>query len=153
VLILDSETPSSIETGTINLAPLWGLTSLSAHGRRAAGEGAPGPRYLRRGRTHLTNEWRGNRQGGGPALEPRGPTMTVGCGSCPPPSARIMDKMPARKRPVKTKPSPPGKEVRTLQVRDQPEADFLRDLDRATTNRAAEKLDRASRPDRASSKT
>lgn len=52
--------------------------------------------------------------------------------------------MPARKRPEKTKPTPPKPDVRELQDSEQTEADFLRDLERATTNRADEKL--AERP-------
>ncbi len=78
--------------------------------------------------------------------------MTVGCGSCPPPSARIMNKMPARKRPVKTKPTPPEQDVRNVQKKLS-EADFLRDLDRASTNRSEQKLAAASRRDPASPKT
>lgn len=61
--------------------------------------------------------------------------------------------MPARKRPEKASPTPPERDVRELQDPEQTVDDFLRDLERATTNRSAEKLDRASRPDRASSKT
>jgi hypothetical protein len=49
--------------------------------------------------------------------------------------------MPARKRPIKTKPTPPEQDVRELQDPEQTEKDFLRDLARATTNRADEKLE------------
>lgn len=49
--------------------------------------------------------------------------------------------MPARKRPPKTQPTPPEKDVRELQDDEQTEADFLRDLERAATNRAREKLE------------
>lgn len=47
---------------------------------------------------------------------------------------------PARKRPEKTSPTPPEQDVRELQDQEQFEADFLRDLERATTNQATEKL-------------
>jgi hypothetical protein len=47
---------------------------------------------------------------------------------------------PARKRPEKTEPTPPEQDVRQLQDPERTEADFLRDLERAATNRAAEKL-------------
>jgi DNA-binding protein YbaB len=49
--------------------------------------------------------------------------------------------MPVRKRPTKTEPTPPDEDVRDLQDPEQTEADFLRDLERAATNRAAEKLE------------
>jgi hypothetical protein len=49
--------------------------------------------------------------------------------------------MPARKRPIKTEPTPPEQDVRDLQDPEQTERDFLRDLDRAATNRAQEKLE------------
>ena len=55
--------------------------------------------------------------------------------------------MPARERPQKLEPTPPEKDVRELQEDDHSEADFLRDLDRATTNRADERLDEAARRD------
>jgi hypothetical protein len=63
--------------------------------------------------------------------------------------------MPARKRPPKTKPSRPEKDVRRLQDPEQTEADFLRDLDRASTNQADELLERdeSSRRDRGSPRT
>jgi hypothetical protein len=60
--------------------------------------------------------------------------------------------MPVRKRPVKTGPTRPEQDVRRLQKK-QNEPDFLRDLDRASTNRSAEKLGTASRRDPASPKT
>ena len=61
--------------------------------------------------------------------------------------------MPARKRPEKTKPTPPERDVRELQDAEQSEGDFLRDLERAATNRSGEKLAKASRRDPASPKT
>lgn len=64
----------------------------------------------------------------------------------------MINEMPVRKRPVKGKPTSPPEDVRNLQ-RKTSERDFLRDLERATTNRAAEKLERASRRDPASPKT
>lgn len=48
--------------------------------------------------------------------------------------------MPARQRPQKTEPTPPEPDVRQLQDSEQTEADFLRDLERAATNKADEKL-------------
>lgn len=48
--------------------------------------------------------------------------------------------MPARKRPEKTSPSPPERDVVQKQDPGHNEADFLRDLDRATSNRARKKL-------------
>jgi hypothetical protein len=50
---------------------------------------------------------------------------------------------PARKRPVKIEPAPPEQDVRELQDPEQTEADFLRDLERAATNRAKERLEQA----------
>jgi hypothetical protein len=47
---------------------------------------------------------------------------------------------PARKRPQKTEPTPPEQDVRQLQDSEQTEADYLRDLARAATNEADEKL-------------
>lgn len=55
--------------------------------------------------------------------------------------------MPARKRPTKTEPTPPEPDVVEKQDPEHTEADFLRDLERASTNRAAEKLERASERD------
>jgi hypothetical protein len=51
--------------------------------------------------------------------------------------------MPARKRPIKTEPTPPEQDVRELQDPEQGVEDFLRDMERATTNRAVEKLERS----------
>jgi|HubBroStandDraft_4_1064222.scaffolds.fasta_scaffold717828_2 hypothetical protein len=51
--------------------------------------------------------------------------------------------MPARKRPAKTEPTPPEEDVRELQDPEQTEADFLRDLERAATNKAKERLERS----------
>jgi hypothetical protein len=64
-----------------------------------------------------------------------------------------MRKMPSRLRPVKTAPTPPEADVRKLLDPKQLEADFLADLDRASTNRSEEKLERASRRDPASRRT
>jgi hypothetical protein len=61
--------------------------------------------------------------------------------------------MPARKRPEKKKPTKPERDVRDLQDSEQTVEDFLRDLGRASTNRSAEKLEKASRRDPASPKT
>lgn len=62
--------------------------------------------------------------------------------------------MPARKRPEKTAPTRPERDVRKLQKEaGQTEEDFLADLDRASTKEAEEKLERAARRDRESPKT
>jgi hypothetical protein len=45
---------------------------------------------------------------------------------------------PSRKRPQKTRPTPPERDVK--QDPAHTEADFLRDLDKATSNRARKKL-------------
>lgn len=52
-------------------------------------------------------------------------------------------------------PRPVGQDVRELQDPAHTEADFLRDLEKATTNRASERLEEGgpSRPDRGSSGT
>ncbi len=54
--------------------------------------------------------------------------------------------MPIRKRPEKKEPVLPGPDVVELQDPEHTEADFVRDLERATTDRATELL----APDRAS---
>jgi hypothetical protein len=78
----------------------------------------------------------------------------VVCGASPPLSARMIDSMPVRKRPVKTHPTPPGRDVQEKQAQERTtEADFLADLDRASTNRSEEELERASRPDPGRSRT
>jgi hypothetical protein len=51
--------------------------------------------------------------------------------------------MPARKRPEKSAPTPPEKDVREMQDADQTVADFLRDLDRATTDKSKERVESA----------
>jgi hypothetical protein len=48
--------------------------------------------------------------------------------------------MAARKRPEKTKPKPPPKDVREQQDPAHTDADFLRDLAKATSNKARKKL-------------
>ena len=45
---------------------------------------------------------------------------------------------PARKRPQKTSPTPPAPDVKQDPAHN--EADFFRDLEKATTNRARKKL-------------
>lgn len=47
---------------------------------------------------------------------------------------------PARKRPEKKAPEPPQVDVTDQQRPDHTEAEFLRDLGKATTNRARKKL-------------
>lgn len=47
---------------------------------------------------------------------------------------------PARKRPVKTAPTPPEKDVLEKQDPAHSERDFLRDLDKAVSNDAKRKL-------------
>jgi hypothetical protein len=49
--------------------------------------------------------------------------------------------MPKRLRPEKTKPTSPEKDVVVLQDSKHSEADFLRDLERATTNRSKQQLE------------
>jgi hypothetical protein len=62
--------------------------------------------------------------------------------------------MAERKRPTKTAPTPPEADVRELQDHaGATERDFLRDLDRATTNRSSERLGDSARPGRASPRT
>jgi hypothetical protein len=51
---------------------------------------------------------------------------------------------PVRKRPVKTAPMPPERDVVEKQDPKHTKADFLRDLAKASTNRAKEKLARPS---------
>lgn len=54
--------------------------------------------------------------------------------------------MPARKRPEKNEPTPPEQDVAELQDADHSESDFLSDLDRASTNRADERLAEGEKP-------
>jgi hypothetical protein len=61
--------------------------------------------------------------------------------------------MPERKRPPKLKPTPPPADVREIQDPEHTESDFLRDLDRASSNRSKELLDDPARPDPRSRKT
>src|SRR5690349_21104420 len=79
-----------------------------------------------------------------PGFRTQGTGLSAGCGSCPLPSVparRIVGKMAQRKRPVKTEPTPPSEDVRRMQERTgSTEADFLHDLNRASTNRADERL-------------
>lgn len=49
---------------------------------------------------------------------------------------------PERKRPLKSEPAPSVRDVSQKQDPRQTEADFLRDHERAVTNRAKEKLER-----------
>jgi hypothetical protein len=51
--------------------------------------------------------------------------------------------MPARKRPEKTEPTPPEPDVADLQDPEHSEADFLRNLERATTNEGEDRLKHA----------
>ena len=90
-----------------------------------------------------------------PALRTQGIGLSAGCGSSPPLSATKLSSMPARQRPVKSEPTPPPADVRQLQDPDHTKDDFLRDLEKASTNRAAERLaeDDPSRPDREPSGT
>lgn len=48
--------------------------------------------------------------------------------------------MPAKKRPDKTKPTPPGEDVVEKIDKKHSDADFLRDLEKATTDKARKKL-------------
>jgi len=47
---------------------------------------------------------------------------------------------PARKRPEKQAPELPQSDVRSKQDREQKESDFLRDLEKATSDQARKKL-------------
>jgi hypothetical protein len=48
--------------------------------------------------------------------------------------------MPARKRPDKNEPTPPAKDVADKMDPKHSDADFLRDLEKATSNQARKKL-------------
>lgn len=61
--------------------------------------------------------------------------------------------MPERKRPEKTKPTPPEEDVVEKLDPERTEDGFLRDLEKATTNEAREKLDLPSGRGRGSSRT
>ena len=61
--------------------------------------------------------------------------------------------MPERKRPTKKNLEPPSEDVREKQNPDQTEADFLRDLDRASTDDAKKRLADPSERRRGSSRT
>lgn len=65
--------------------------------------------------------------------------------------------MPARQRPPKPEPTPPAEDVVAKLDQGHSEEDFLRDLERASTNRSEERLAEAegkpSRRARGSSKT
>ena len=61
--------------------------------------------------------------------------------------------MPARKRPEKTEPTPPEEDVAAMIDPDHSDDDFLRDLEKASTNRAKERLERPSGPDPESTRT
>lgn len=88
----------------------------------------------------------------GPALDPEG-TNPV-CGSSPLPAARILRcRMPASKRPVKTSPTPPSEDVAALVDPDHTDEDFLRDLEKATSDDARRKLGLPAAPDRGSTRT
>lgn len=65
-----------------------------------------------------------------------------------PSTEEVLTPMPARKRPEKLEPTPPESDVSELQKPDQTESDFLGDLDRATTNRADERLAEVENPSR-----
>jgi hypothetical protein len=61
--------------------------------------------------------------------------------------------MPARKRPEKTKPTPPGEDVVEKVDRDHSDEDFLRDLAKASSDQARKKLGLPWRRGRGSSRT
>lgn len=92
-----------------------------------------------------------------PGFRAQGSGLSAGCGSRPPPSVVLPmvavpstreQAMPARKRPEKNEPAPPEKDVAELQDVDQTEGDFLRALDRASTNQADERLAEDEKPSR-----
>lgn len=55
--------------------------------------------------------------------------------------------MPARKRPDKKQPTPPTKDVADKMDPKHSDADFLRDLEKVTSNKARKKLGLPSAPD------
>ena len=55
--------------------------------------------------------------------------------------------MPARKRPEKHEPTPPGEDVAAKVDREHSDDDFLRDLEKASSNDARRKLGLPSVPD------
>jgi hypothetical protein len=61
--------------------------------------------------------------------------------------------MPARKRPEKTVPTPPGEDIARLIDPEHTDEDFLRDLEKASSDEARKKLGLPSAPDRGSTKT
>lgn len=61
--------------------------------------------------------------------------------------------MPARKRPLKHKPSAPRKDVREIQDPEHTEADFKLDLDKVIEGGVPTKKPKPDRPDGASRKT
>src|SRR3954465_5535616 len=105
-----------------------------------AGEGGPpATRQSLKARLGATRPSEGEPPRWRPGFRHQGAALS-GCGSSPPPSAfTIVGKMAQRKRPVKTAPTPPEADVRSLQETEgRSEADFLRDLDRASTDRSSE---------------
>ncbi len=129
------------------------LANLAVNGC-TAGEGVPGRQLAERaaGPPDQTEReaprWR-------PGFRTQGIGLSAGCGSRPPLSATKLRSMPARQRPVKQAPTPPSEEVAALQDPTHTEDDFLRDLEKASTNRSKELLEQGdpSRPDRGSSGT
>jgi hypothetical protein len=61
--------------------------------------------------------------------------------------------MPERKRPEKLVPTPPGEDVAALVDPEHTDDDFLRDLEKASSDDARRKLGLPSAPDRGSTKT
>jgi hypothetical protein len=61
--------------------------------------------------------------------------------------------MPARKRPEKTEPTPPGEDVVEKLDPEHSDEDFLSDLEKASSDKARKKLGLPSAPERGSGKT
>ncbi len=61
--------------------------------------------------------------------------------------------MPAKNRPDKTEPTPPGEDVVEKIDPDHTDEDFLSDLEKATSDEARKRLGLPSAPERGSSKT
>lgn len=72
----------------------------------------------------------------------------VGCGSSPPPAARMMVWMAASKRPVKERPTPPGEDVVEKIDPKHSDEDWFEDLAKASSNDARRKLGLPAVPER-----
>ena len=126
---------------------------LPAHGRRAARDGLPRPLRAARGSGGPDQRMEGEPSRWRPGFRHQGVDHDGWLRLMSAPLRSYTGTMPVRKRPVKTSPTPPEQDVRKLQDAAHVERDFLRDLDRASTDRSTEKLAAASRRDPASPRT